>query len=53
MAIKIKGVVIETGKLWSEYTDEQKQVLPPLNAKFKSNWRLGYDGNWYHDDYND
>lgn len=53
MAIYVKGLEIETGKLYEEYSETELSVLPPLNAKYKNNWRLSYDGRWYHDDYND
>jgi len=49
MAINVKGLEIETCKLYEEYIEEELKVLPPLNSKYKSNWRLGYDGDWYKD----
>ena len=53
MAINIKGLEIETGKLYEEYTPKELSVLPPLDAESKKHWRLRYDGEWYHDDYDD
>ena len=53
MAINVKGLEIETGKHYSEYNETELKVLPPLEVKNPTHWRLGLDGRWYYDDYED
>ena len=50
MAIKEKGLEIETGKLYDEYGEKELSVLPPFKGKSTSHVRLGYDGEWYLDE---
>lgn len=49
MAIKINGVEIETGKFYNEYSKEELELLPPLDANSKNSFVLGADGDWYLD----
>ena len=53
MAIKVKGLEIETGKLYEEYSEKELSVLLPLDSETKKHWRLDENGEWYHDDYYD
>lgn len=53
MAINVKGLEIETGKLYNEYNETELKVLPPLQTKSTKHWRLGADGKWYYDQYDD
>ena len=50
MAIKVKGLEIETGKLYDEYTETELLVLPLFKGESTSHVRLGYDGEWYLDE---
>ena len=49
MAINVKGLEIETDKLYKEYTEEELKVLPPWDGP-TAHTRLGYDGTWYLDE---
>ena len=53
MAIKVKGLEIETGKLYDEYTKEELEVLPSLDSETKRHWRLDENGEWYFSEYDD
>lgn len=49
MPINVKGLEIETGKLYDEYNERELSVLPPLDYGSSYHIRLGYDGQWYKD----